>query len=78
MSEILEKEYYKKNPQYSEVECVHCKKKKLRIIGIECFEEYGKEEKTFHRCEECGQEAYIEIEWIFTIKLPTTIKLHKE
>ena len=69
MSEIVEKEYYKENPEYSELECIRCKKKKLRLIGIQCFEEYNMPDKTLYRCEECGQQAYIEIEWLFTIQI---------
>lgn len=69
MSEIVSKEYYEKNPQYSEVDCPKCKEKTMRLIGIECFEDYDKEDKSFYKCNKCGQEAYIDIEWIFTIRL---------
>lgn len=69
MSQIFEKEYYEKNPQYSEVECMKCKEKTMRLIGIESFEDYDREDKSFYKCEKCGQEAYIEVEWIFTIRI---------
>lgn len=72
-TEILEKEYYEQNPQYSEVECIKCKEKTMRLIGIECFEsDYDSSdnyEKTFYKCKKCGQQAYIEIEWVFTITI---------
>ena len=70
MSEIIEKEYYEKNPMYSEIDCFKCKEKTMRLIGIECFDEYDREDKSFYRCEKCGQEAYIEVEWLFTIFVP--------
>ncbi len=69
MSEIIDIEYYKDNPHYSEVECLRCKEKTLRLVGIECFEEYNKEDKSFYKCDKCGQEAYIEVEWLFTVRL---------
>ena len=69
MSEILEKEYYEKNPQYGEVDCFKCKEKTMRLIGIECFEDHDEDDKTLYKCEKCGQEAYIEVEWLFIIRL---------
>lgn len=69
MSEILDKEYYEKNLEYSECHCIKCNEKTLRVIGIESYEEYDREDKTLYQCEKCGQKAYINIEWIFTIIL---------
>ncbi len=69
MSEIIDKKNYKENPEYSSLECFKCKEKTMRLIGIESFEEYNKEDKSFYKCDKCGQEAYIEVEWMFTIRL---------
>lgn len=74
MSEIVDKDHYEKNPQYSECSCIKCKEKTMRIIGIECFNDYETEDKTLCKCEKCGQKAYINIEWIFTITLKDLIK----
>ena len=69
MEKLIDEEYYKKNPQYSEVDCLKCKEKTLRLKGIESSEEYDIPDKTLYECEKCGQQAYIDIEWIFTITL---------
>ena len=70
-NELSDVEYYKDNPQYSECHCLKCKEKSMRIIGIHRTEEYYREERTLYKCEKCGQMAYIDIEWVFSI--PTNI-----
>ena len=74
MNRLIDIDYYKEHPEYSEVPCIHCKQTKLRIIGIECFtSDYNSSddyEKTLYQCENCGQQAYIEIEWVFSVSIP--------
>ena len=41
----------------------------MRLIGIECFDDYDFEDKNLYKCEKCGQKAYIEIEWLFTMRV---------
>ena len=70
MCELIDKKYYERNPDYSkEVKCFKCKEFTLRIIGIESYEDYSMPDKTLYRCEKCGQEATIEVEWRFTITI---------
>ena len=69
MSKLVDKEYYEKNPQYSECSCIKCKEETMRLIGIEEFEDYEQEDKTLFKCDKCGQKAYISVEWLFTIRI---------
>lgn len=67
MTELIDKKYYEEHPQYSEVDCLHCKGKTLRLKGI--VSSYDIPDKTLYECEKCGQQAYIEVEWLFTIRI---------
>jgi len=69
MSRLIDIEYYKEHPQYSECNCIKCKEETMRLIGIEEFEDYGQEDRTLFQCEKCGQKAYINVEWLFTIRI---------